>query len=246
MLRSVLLVQFVVLAHGWSSDPICDPTKGCNVCSACCQSYITPTECPDCAAGCPPTPAPPAPVPTPKPNVCLPAKCNVCETCCQSYLTTKAECDACVHGSCTLPPTPVPTPTVPTPAPAPVMYSCNATVGQCKLDPKGSQSPGECIATCTSPTPVMYSCNATVGQCAQDPKGSQSPGECIATCKLPVPTPTPTTCEAKCIEYACNAGRCLDSKAQCWPASEISQNVCLQHSDYCWCAAAGASASASW
>jgi hypothetical protein len=31
------------------------------------------------------------------------------------------------------------------------MYSCNA--GQCVLDPHGTQSPGECIATCTCVVP---------------------------------------------------------------------------------------------
>jgi hypothetical protein len=30
------------------------------------------------------------------------------------------------------------------------MYSCNAT-GGCVVDPKGSLSPGECIATCNKP-----------------------------------------------------------------------------------------------
>ena len=34
-----------------------------------------------------------------------------------------------------------------------VMYSCNATTGQCALDPRGTQAPGECIATCKCITP---------------------------------------------------------------------------------------------
>ena len=42
----------------------------------------------------------------------------------------------------------------PTPPPSPlVMYSCNAATGQCAEDPKGTQSPGECISTCKCVTP---------------------------------------------------------------------------------------------
>jgi hypothetical protein len=33
------------------------------------------------------------------------------------------------------------------------MYSCNATIGQCVLDPEGSLSPGECIAGCKCVVP---------------------------------------------------------------------------------------------
>jgi hypothetical protein len=87
-------------------------------------------------------------------------------------------------------PTCAPTPSPPTPPPTPVMYSCNSTVGKCQLDPTGSLSPGDCIATCTvvpTPAPVMYSCNSTTGQCNFDPRGSLSPGECIAACKCIVP-----------------------------------------------------------
>jgi hypothetical protein len=36
----------------------------------------------------------------------------------------------------------------PPPAPTPVMYSCNASTGYCAADPRGSLSPGECIANC--------------------------------------------------------------------------------------------------
>ena len=103
------------------------------------------------------------------------------------------KCNSCGTSiTCTPPPpTPVPTP-ISTPAPTPVMYSCDTTSGQCKLDPKGPLSPVDCIATCkSSPTPaptlVMYSCNTTAGQCAPDPEGSLSAGECIATCKCVVP-----------------------------------------------------------
>jgi hypothetical protein len=34
------------------------------------------------------------------------------------------------------------------------MYSCDTTAGQCKLDPKGLLSPGDCITTCKSPPPT--------------------------------------------------------------------------------------------
>ena len=43
--------------------------------------------------------------------------------------------------------------TAPTPPPTPVMFSCNATTGQCAADPHGSQAPGDCIATCTCTAP---------------------------------------------------------------------------------------------
>jgi hypothetical protein len=94
---------------------------------------------------------------------------------------------------------------VPTPAHTPTMYSCNSATGQCKTDPEGSLSPGECIATCKSspptpvptptptpvptpaPTPTMYSCDSTTGQCKLDPEGSLSPGDCIVSCKCVVP-----------------------------------------------------------
>jgi hypothetical protein len=88
------------------------------------------TDCCTVPAPTPPSPTPaPTPVPTPTP----------------------------------VPPTPTPTPVqptparpadilpaVPTPVPTPAMYSCNATAGQCVLDPdpEGSLSPGECIASC--------------------------------------------------------------------------------------------------
>lgn len=73
----------------------CNPSKTCNVCSACCHSYIDDgTECDNCVkAECPPAPAP-APV-------CLPSKgCNVCSACCKSYITDGSECTACVKSQC--------------------------------------------------------------------------------------------------------------------------------------------------
>jgi hypothetical protein len=54
------------------------------------------------------------------------------------------------------------------------MYSCNATVGQCVLDPKGSLSPGDCIASCKCATP--YNC----GQL----NGTVACGKVITTCSV--------------------------------------------------------------
>jgi hypothetical protein len=53
-----------------------------------------------------------------------------------------------------------------------VMYSCNTTTGQCAEDPKGTQAPGECIATCKCVVPnncgqlnCTTLCNAPVSGC---------------------------------------------------------------------------------
>ena len=78
--------------------------------------------------------------------------------------------------------TPTPPPTLmPTPVPSPlVMYSCNAATGQCAKDPRGTQSPGECINTCKCVTP--HNCgqlNGTVG-CKKDITGCNV---CDACCK---------------------------------------------------------------
>jgi hypothetical protein len=59
-----------------------------------------------------------------------------CDMCCKKYIKAPGGC-----GNQTNLPTHVPTP---------IMLSCNAATGQCVLDPKGSQSPGEYIATCKS------------------------------------------------------------------------------------------------
>ena len=75
--------------------------------------------------------------------------CSVCDTCCKSFLTNQASCDGCFSaaapngcGNQTATPTPVPTP---------IMYSCNKTTWRCAADPKGSQSPGQCIVSCEPP-----------------------------------------------------------------------------------------------
>jgi hypothetical protein len=57
-----------------------------------------------------------------------------CVTCPAGQSTGK-QCNASCHDC-------------PTPAPMPIMYSCNTSSGSCAADPRGSLSPGECIATC--------------------------------------------------------------------------------------------------
>jgi hypothetical protein len=78
---------------------------------------------------------------------------------------------------CPVPPTPVPpTPAPPTPVPPtpkPVMYSCNATTGQCAQDAHGTQAPGDCIATCT--------CRRTTAASTTAPFRATSPSR-AATC----------------------------------------------------------------
>eukprot|EP00049_Salpingoeca_infusionum_P009234 m.153028 g.153028 ORF g.153028 m.153028 type:complete len:567 (-) comp14278_c0_seq1:690-2390(-) len=79
------------LINGGGSSNQCNPTKGCNVCDACCKSWITDqATCDACVQSqCKPK------------NVCAPvAQCNVCKACCQSFLTNQTECDGCVSSEC--------------------------------------------------------------------------------------------------------------------------------------------------
>ena len=69
-------------------------------------------------------------------------------------------------------------------------YSCNAATGQCEVDPKSTQPPSACIATCKEPT--KYRCDTIVGHCSVDPLGTQTAQDCIQTCTQ-APTPKPTT-----------------------------------------------------
>lgn len=76
---------------GPSSNNECNPEKKCNVCEACCKSYISDgKECDECVtAECPHT------------NQCQPSKtCNVCTACCKSYISDGEECDKCVQAEC--------------------------------------------------------------------------------------------------------------------------------------------------
>jgi hypothetical protein len=92
-------------------------------------------------------------------------------------------------------------PTCPTPPPTPVMYSCNATVGQCVLDPEGSLSPGECIATCTCVTPHNCGqlngtswCNTQVTKCNVCDRCCQAYFKVQASCDGCFATPAPDGC----------------------------------------------------
>eukprot|EP00055_Hartaetosiga_balthica_P018632 m.134970 g.134970 ORF g.134970 m.134970 type:complete len:594 (+) comp9794_c0_seq1:729-2510(+) len=79
------------LINGGGSSNQCDPSKGCNVCAACCKPYLKDqADCDACVtAECK------------QPNVCDPSKgCNVCDACCKSYIQSQSDCDACVSSEC--------------------------------------------------------------------------------------------------------------------------------------------------
>ena len=68
----------------------CNPTKTCNVCTACCESFIPDgAACDQCVESkCPH-------------NECNPTKtCNVCAACCESFIPDGAPCDQCVASKC--------------------------------------------------------------------------------------------------------------------------------------------------
>lgn len=68
----------------------CTPAGSCNVCAACCQTYLkNPSDCDACVLQqC-------------KPNICTPAAdCNVCSACCQTYLKDQTDCDSCTASQC--------------------------------------------------------------------------------------------------------------------------------------------------
>ncbi|XP_065187079.1 acidic mammalian chitinase-like [Sycon ciliatum] len=71
---------------------VCTPAAQCNVCAACCKTYLkTQSDCDACVAQA-----------CPKTNVCQPSgSCTVCAACCKSYLKTQNDCDACVKSECT-------------------------------------------------------------------------------------------------------------------------------------------------
>ena len=69
----------------------CNPTKGCNVCDACCKPYISADYCDKCVSE--------------QCSRCIPnsqGKCSegVCSNCCYSYLNDKASCEGCVKTQC--------------------------------------------------------------------------------------------------------------------------------------------------
>lgn len=75
-----------------SSKNVCTPGS-CNVCDACCKSYLQPQAvCDQCVAS-----------ECQSKNVCSAdsSKCNVCSACCKSYLEgNQVACDGCVSAQC--------------------------------------------------------------------------------------------------------------------------------------------------
>jgi len=69
----------------------CDPSKTCNVCDACCASYMTDSiVCDACVK-----------TECPQQNKCQDeSSCNVCGACCRAYITDGVPCDACVAAAC--------------------------------------------------------------------------------------------------------------------------------------------------
>ena len=103
-------------------------------------------------------------------------------------------------GACA--PTPAP------PTPAATMYSCNATVGQCQIDPEGTASAADCIASCKCVIPhncgqfnntilcnqQVTGCNVCDACCFDFVADQHSCDGCFNT---PVDTPTHGGCGGK-------------------------------------------------
>ena len=69
---------------------ICNPAVGCNVCPACCRTYLTNQfDCDACVTiKC-------------SINECYPpSDCNVCTTCCSDFIISEAQCNLCVKSKC--------------------------------------------------------------------------------------------------------------------------------------------------
>ena len=69
----------------------CNPTKGCNVCAACCKPYISADYCDRCVSE--------------QCSRCIPnslGKCStgVCSDCCYSYLNNNSNCEGCIKTQC--------------------------------------------------------------------------------------------------------------------------------------------------
>lgn len=59
--------------------------------------------------------------------------------------------------------------------------------------------------------------------------------DCPPSCITAGPTPAPATpCAQKCAVKGCTVG-CLDSNYHCWSPTDIPENTCKQHLDFCWC-----------
>ena len=69
---------------------VCDPSVGCNVCSACCHPYLTSQfDCNACVSiKC-------------HQQICYPLdKCNVCSSCCTTFTCSQMQCNYCVSKKC--------------------------------------------------------------------------------------------------------------------------------------------------
>lgn len=122
-------VNAVYKATAPEEYPICNSTKGCNVCQDCCQDFIADgAKCAECTAiwcpsppspplpALPPSPSPPSPPPSPPPSYPPPggaypacgggtgdkSKCNVCDTCCQPWISEGEQCLRCYIEACPL------------------------------------------------------------------------------------------------------------------------------------------------
>jgi len=139
----------------------CNPSKTCNVCTTCCQSYI-----PD-GAGC--DACVKQNCDAPAANECNPSKtCNVCTACCQSYIPDGTGCDACVKQNCGSGPTPGPTPA---PTPSGVVPTC-AAAGQSALCSTG------CATSCRGFAPGFMDPGCVSGSDCTDPPAWASKSVC--------------------------------------------------------------------
>ena len=102
LLLAVLALAQQALVHAATTNE-CHPSKGCNVCAACCNEFIPAgAVCDACATvQCNATATT---------NECHPSKgCNVCTVCCNEFIPGGATCDACAAKQCAAP-APAPTP----------------------------------------------------------------------------------------------------------------------------------------
>ena len=104
LLLAVLALAQQALVHAATTNE-CRPSKGCNVCAACCNEFIPAgAVCDACATvQCNATATT---------NECHPSKgCNVCTACCNEFILAGPTCDACAAKQCNATATPAPAPT---------------------------------------------------------------------------------------------------------------------------------------
>ena len=116
--------------RGGSDGNVCSPT-GCNVCNACCESYLLPGDMCDLCVHeeCAPSQEPAL---VHSGNKCNPAKsCNVCNACCHAYIFSSHDCDHCVKDECHAAPPPLPPAAPPPPPECNPARGCNACTACC-------------------------------------------------------------------------------------------------------------------